>query len=263
MLLPEPQPSRWELHWRMFGAEVRIRPIFWASCVLMGLPYYQDPKIGGTNAFCFWVVAVLFSLLAHETSHLLVARLFGARPRSVLSALGGQMYGLDELKRGRRVLVLLAGSLGNLLIYGILWLATSERNPLPVDRLGPDWSKFIVNATKMLMMINALWCLLNVLPLWPLDGGRIALEVGEALLGRRGQTLALSLSLLVCLLMTFSVVVWARFSLINPFDKHYPIYLIFFCIMALYCYVFWLVTFRALWGDSLPLDESTRSGRAA
>ena len=263
MLLPEPQPSRWEPHWRMFGAEVRIRPIFWVSCILLGIPYYRYPEIGGAGAFWFWIAAVLVSLLAHETSHILIARLVGARPRVVLSGLGGQLYGLDELKRWKRVLVLLAGSLGNLLIYGILWLATSERTPLPVQRLGPEWSQFIGNATKMGMMINAYWCLLNWLPLWPLDGGRIALELGEALLGGRGQTLALLLSLLVCLLLTASVVWWARLTLINPFDKRYGIYLIFFCIMALYCYVFWIVTFRALWGDSASLDETTRSNSAA
>jgi len=263
MLLPEPQPSRWDLHWRMFGAEARIRPIFWPSCVLLGLIYYQDRVVGGTGAFCFWIAAVLVSLLAHETSHILVARLFGARPRCVLSGLGGQVYGLDERKRWQRVLVLLAGSLGNVLIFGILWLAISERTPLPVAQLGRDWSTFIANGTKMLMMINALWCLLNVLPLWPLDGGRIALEVGDALLGRRGQTLALLLSLLTCLLMSASVVVWARYFLIDRFDPAYGIYLSYFCIMALYCYLFWLVTFRALWGDPLPLDEPDKSGRAA
>lgn len=264
MLLPAPQPSRWDLHGRLFGAEVRIRPIFWASCVLMGLPYYQYPKIGGMSAFGFWIAAVLISLLAHETSHILAARLFGARSFIVLSGLGGQVYGLDELKRWKRVLVLLAGSLGNILIFGILWLAADpERNPLPIERLGREWSTFIANAVFVLMLINALWCLLNLLPLWPLDGGRIALEVGEALLGQRGQTLALLLSLLVCLLMTVSVIVWGRLSLINPFDERYRIYLTFFCVMALYCYIFWLVTFRALWGESPPLDESGKSGRAA
>ena len=264
MLLPPPQPSRWDLHWRMLGAEVRIRPIFWVSCLLLGLPYYQYPQIGGLAAFWFWVAAVLLSLLAHETSHILMARLFGATPRVVLSGLGGQVYGLDELKCWKRVLVLVAGSLGNVLIFGILWLAADpDRNPLPVERLGREWSIFIANAVFVLMLINALWGLLNVLPLWPLDGGRIAVEVGEALLGHRGQTLALLLSLLVCLLMTLSVIVWGRLSLTNPFDERYRIYLTFFCVMALYCYVFWLVTFRALWGDSPPLDESGKPGRAA
>ncbi len=51
MLPPEPRSSRWELHWRMFGGEVRIRPLFWTSCVLLGVPYYQYPHLGGLGAF--------------------------------------------------------------------------------------------------------------------------------------------------------------------------------------------------------------------
>src|SRR4051812_12393835 len=115
MLLPEPPPSRWELHGRLLGAEIRIRPLFWVSCVLFGLPYYQYPEIGGMGAFGFWIAAVLISFLFHEASPLLAARLFGLRPRIVLSGLGGQVYGLEALERWQRMLVLLAGPLGNVL----------------------------------------------------------------------------------------------------------------------------------------------------
>jgi membrane-associated protease RseP (regulator of RpoE activity) len=237
MLPPEPRPTRWELHGSLFG---------------------------GVSMFGVWIASVLISLLAHEAGHILAARLFGVRVRSVLSGLGGQVYGLDELNRWQRVLVLLAGSLANLLILGVLWAFTDPQwNPLPNDRLTPEWRSFLGNSTWALMMINALWALLNVVPLWPLDGGRIAVEIGEAVLGRRGQTLALLLSLLVCLLMSLTVAAWARLTLVSRFDLHYVVDLLFFSIQFLYCYLFWLSAFRALWGDAAPLDETGKSGRAA
>ncbi len=263
MLLPEPRPTRWDLHWRMLGGEVRIRPMFWVSCVLLGAIVYRDPKIGGMGMFWFWLVAVLISLLVHEAFHLLAARLLGARVRVVLSGMGGTVFGLDERKRGQRVLVPLAGSLGNLLICGILWvLADPQWNPLPIDRLGENGTIFIVNSVKIALLLNVFWALLNVLPLWPLDGGRVAVELGEALLGRLGQTAALVVSLIVCLLLSLTVVAWARRTLVDRFDPAYPLYLFYFCTLALYCYFFWLSAFRALWGDSLSLEEPDKSGRS-
>lgn len=271
MLLAEPRPTSWDLHWRMFGAEVRIRPVFWASCVLLGVIFYRDPEVGGMAMFWFWVAAVLFSLIVHETSHILMARLFGTRLRVVLAGLGGQVYGLEERKWWQRVLILLSGSLGNLLLLGILWAITAI--PLPNDQLSLEWRSFLGNAAKVSMWINAFWSLLNLLPLWPLDGGRAAVEIGEALLGSRGQTIALLASLLVCLLLILTVVSWATLILIpllrawfNGFmilDVRFLVNLLFFGIQALYCYFFWISAFRALWGESVPLDDSGESGRAA
>lgn len=256
MLLSEPRPSRWDLRGRMFGADLRIRPIFWASCVLLGLIFYQDPDFGGVAMFGMWLVAVLISILAHEFCHVVAARAFGVRPRIVLGGLGGQVYGLEEMKRGRRVLVLWAGSLGNALLFALFWGITDLALP-------EHWRKGLASTVWLFLWINAYWGLLNVLPLWPLDGGRAAVEIGQTLLGRRGETLALLLSLIVCLLLGLSVAWWARVALTNPIDPRYLIRLLFLGIQLLYCYIFWLCTFRALWGEATPHDELSRPERAA
>lgn len=240
----------------MFGSEIRIQPIFWASCVLIGSIIYRDPISGGVGTFCFWLAAVSISLLAHETSHILAARLLGARIRIVLSGLGGQVLGLDEVKRWQRNLILLAGSLGNLLILGILLGLTAIALP-------SAWRVFLAFDAWLLMWINAFWIALNLLPLWPLDGGRVAVEIGESLLGHRGRIATLLVSLTVSLLLSLFVAAWARLTLTKRYDSHYTLHLIFFCIQILYCYFFWVSAFRALWGDTMPLNESGKTGRAA
>ncbi|HWG43770.1 MAG TPA: site-2 protease family protein [Gemmataceae bacterium] len=255
MRLSEPRPMRWELHWHLFGADFRVRPLFWVSCALLGVIYYQYPEIreqiGSVTAFGLWMAAVVVSMLAHEMGHAFAARWLGVPLRIVVSGFGGQLFGLEEVRWGRSVLIYLAGPLVNVLILAILWGITAL--PLPMD-----WRLFLAPGIWLLGWINAFWCLLNLLPLWPLDGSRIAIELGTALLGRRGQTLALLLSLVVSLVLAIFVILWMRVVLTNPFDVHYSVYFIYFCILALYCYAFWLSTFRALWGDPQPPTSPQR-----
>jgi len=261
MPLPEPRPLRWELHWRMFGSDFRIQPMFWVSSALLGVIYYQYPQIGGIGPFFFWMAAVLVSLLVHETGHVFMARRFGVHVRIVLGGLGGQVFGMEQLRLWQRLLVLLAGPLLNAMLFGLLWAVTGQ--PLPFQRLDVASVTFLANAVWVALMINALWAGLNLLPLWPLDGGRLAVEAWEALLGKRGRTLALLASLAVALLLTATVILWMRLSLTNRFDPRYPLYLGYFCILVLYCYVMWLSAFRALWGDETSPDATAGSDRAA
>jgi Zn-dependent protease len=243
----------------MFGADFRIRPLFWVSCALLGVVYYQYPDIrnqlGSVAAFGLWMAAVLLSFFAHEMGHVLAARSFGARPHIVLSGFGDQLYELGGLRPWQGVLVALAGPLANVLLFGILWLIIDPDHPLAAEGTSLNW---IAQTAWLLLMINAFWALLNLLPLWPLDGGRIAGELGSAVLGRRGQTAALLLSLFVSLLLTIAVVVWVRVTL-YPFDDRYPVYFTYFCILSIYCCAFWLSAFRALWGE--PTSGQTTDSR--
>jgi membrane-associated protease RseP (regulator of RpoE activity) len=196
------------------------------------------------------MAAVLLSMLAHEMGHVLAARAFGARPRLVLSGLGDQLFGLDGLRLWQRMCIAKAGPLANGLLAGLFWLLTAY--PLPVERIGYGWRIFLGQSVWLMLMINSFWGVLNVLPLWPLDGGRIVVEAGTALMGPRGRTLVLLLSLAVSLLLTLSVSWWMRVSLTDYFDPRYAVYFLNFCILSLYCYFLWVSAFRALWGDAKP-----------
>jgi stage IV sporulation protein FB len=243
---PEPRPTRWELRWRMFGADIRVHPLFWASSAVTGVRYYQHPEDGGFGVFVFWMIAVFLSLLLHEFGHVFTARLFGVRGDIVLSGLGGRMLGLGELKRcWQRLVVLLAGPLTTFLFFGVLQAITW----IPF----PGWREPIGMGMVILVHINFWWGLLNVLPLWPLDGGQMAAELGEALLGRRGRSLAALLSVFVAGLLTVWLVIEMRLRLDqHRFSPLYRIYVEVFVVLSVYCFVFWLSGFRALWGEAEP-----------
>ena len=189
MKTPEPQETRFDLHGLLFGVPIRIRPLFWVSSALLGIRYYSDPDGGGAGYFAFWMLAALVSVLLHEYGHVLVGRIFGLRGGIVLGGLGGQTTGLDTLpRRWQRVLVLLAGPVVGLLILAGIWGITAF--PFPEALLGGA-ATAVATGLDMVGRLNAYWALLNLLPLWPLDGGRIACELGEGLLGRRGVAAAL------------------------------------------------------------------------
>lgn len=124
---------------------------------------------------------VLFgSTILHELAHLAVARHFGVGTRGVTLALFGGRAELERQLPTRRgeILLALAGPAMNALLAGIAFLA-----------IGFTEAPSLEPATGVLEFAawsNALLSAVNVLPVFPLDGGRVV----RALLWRGPRTLA-------------------------------------------------------------------------
>jgi Zn-dependent protease len=247
----------------MLGTEVRVHPLFWVSSALVGVIYYQDPEHGGVEVFVFWMVAVFVSILLHEFGHAFAARLFGVRGRIVLSALGGRWLGLEDLtKCWQRLAVCIAGPVTSFLVFGVLWAIPWI--PFPPFLKERGLAAPLVTGMWILMWGNLYWGLLNLLPLWPLDGGQIAREIAAKLLGARGLPLATLLSVVTAGLLTIWVLLEMRVRLIDRFDPRYPLHLMYFGILLLYCFAYWTVGFRAFWSEETASStQNAESGRAA
>ena len=164
---------------------IRVTPLFWFSSPRFGPRYYAYPEQGSLGYFLFWMVAVFVSVLLHEAGHIFVGRLFGMHSEVVLSALGGTTLGFHALlRRWQRLVVLLAGPAIQFHVVAAIWGITYI--PFPQIFWDWGWETWIANGLAILFWINFYWALLNVVPLLPLDGGRMACEIGEAILGRRG-----------------------------------------------------------------------------
>ncbi len=244
--LAAPRSTRFDLCWRGGGVPFRITPLFWFSCALLGLRYYADPDGGSLGYLLFWMVAACASVLLHELGHLLVGRLFGMQAEIILYALGGMTTGVEVLsRRWQRLLVLLAGPALQLLFVSLLWGITWFPFP-PVFR-DWGWQAPIANGLFILFWINLCWALLNLMPLWPLDGGRLACEIGEAIFGRKGQSIALSLSIVCAGLLAVAATLQLSRRLSFPYDPRYLLYLTEYCISILYLFLLWLRNFSELW----------------
>lgn len=124
-----------------------------------------------TDNALMWIFVVTFSILVHEFGHALTARHYRLAPSVLLHGWGG----LCSHQRAERdlhdVFIISAGPgagfvLG--LITGAAWLATSALAP-QVLQTNPTLRVFF----EYMIYVNLFWSLVNLIPLWPLDGGQL------------------------------------------------------------------------------------------
>jgi Zn-dependent protease len=170
-MLIEPAPTRYDLNFELFGTPVRVHPLFWLVMAILGWPFLED----GFVYLGLWVFCGFVSILLHEFGHVWAGKAFGSDGYIVLYGLGGLAVGANDLRsRWRRVLVSLAGPLIQLLgVYLPLWLWLRSLAPEVWDTIPVQLRRTI----QIAMWINLFWPLLNLLPIWPLDGGKVAREL--------------------------------------------------------------------------------------
>ncbi len=177
-----------DLRWRMFGIHCRVHPLFWLMALIFSYPFI--------NIGIVWVLAsvacIFFSILLHELGHVIVGRMFGSHGHIVLWGFGGLAIGSSEVSgRWRRMAVFAAGPAIQLLLWAALYFSL----PL-LFRLeeGPILEGILI-VVGILLYINLFWALLNLLPIWPLDGGQIGRELFIWGSPRNGIRMSLHLSI--------------------------------------------------------------------
>ena len=169
------------VRFRLFGIPFGIGPYFWVGSAMFGANLAQGEN--AVTALLVWIACVFVSITVHELGHALTARHFGAQPVVELHALGGltRMFGRD-LTRPEGFWVTLAGPAAG---FGLYLLTLGIRNwpglPGLLNSTGGTVEFVIANALQFLWQINLVWTLFNLLPILPLDGGRLL----SALLGPR------------------------------------------------------------------------------
>ncbi|OAI51342.1 hypothetical protein AYO44_00600 [Planctomycetaceae bacterium SCGC AG-212-F19] len=190
MFLLEPPPTPLDLKWQMFGIPVRVHPLFWLVTAFLGLGALRQ----GFAYLLLWVVCVFVSILIHELGHVIVGKMFGSHGHILLYSFGGLAIGSGKLaERWQRIAVCLAGPGSQFLL---LILVAFPYAAYSVATQG-EGSVFLSEFFFFLFIINGFWAVLNLMPIWPLDGGQVSREIFEALNPATGQRTSLMVSL-VC-----------------------------------------------------------------
>lgn len=162
-----------------------------------------------------FIIAGFISILVHELGHGLTAKAFGKRVEIVLESFGGYAAysGGAPLRRGKSILITIAGPAAQILL-GIVVLSLWQAFP----NLSSNASYFL----KTLFEISFFWALLNLLPILPLDGGRIL----ESILGARRIKITLVVSIIVAIAMAlyaftqWGSVIFAIFLLMFAYQSY-------------------------------------------
>jgi stage IV sporulation protein FB len=231
LLLAEPSPNPWDLHLKMLGIPVRITPWFWLGSAVLGWGFaqsfarYSQGTLSVGTTLMIWIGVVLVSIIAHEFGHALAFRYYGIHSHVVLYHFGGIAVPDGSFDFGRRmrlgsvpqIVVSAAGPAASLLL-GFVFVAIVYSggyyvpNPLPfIHALDFLWhgerspSLAMQALLYAVLFVNIWWALMNLLPVYPLDGGQISREMFTLSNPREGIRYSLILSIAV----SAAVVAWA------------------------------------------------------
>jgi stage IV sporulation protein FB len=229
VLLGEPERTRADLNFSLGPIPVRIHPFFWLIGLLFGLQLAEGPN--ALRLMLVWLIAFFVSILFHELGHALVMLLYGFRPWITLYGLGGLtsrgdlgVYSSRRLSAGAEVLISAAGPAAGFLLAGVIagmvGLAGYNLNfelsgGLPrVEWDGVVGSVYLNLFLLLVVTVNIYWGLLNLMPVYPLDGGQITREILVATSPREGirQSLLVSVAAAVVLAL-LGLVQWRSFFL--------------------------------------------------
>jgi Zn-dependent protease len=188
-VFPDLQQTPFDLTFRLFRFPVRVHPLFWLGMALLGADYFRL----GFEFGLIWVACGFVSILAHELGHAVTIRRYGSPAAIWLYAFGGlAVPTYTPASPYRRLAIALAGPAAGFLLLGLVW--GSNRLTGWSDAGGPRAAVYLSVVYVTLYFINLVWSLLNLLPIWPLDGGRACRELLVLGGARRPDATALRVS---------------------------------------------------------------------
>jgi Zn-dependent protease len=217
VFLLEPETTQFDLRFKLFRTWVRVHPMFWLLSAALGWGWMRE----GIGWLLLWVGCVFLSILVHEFGHILAGQAFGRPGYIVLYSFGGLAIGDFQVpRRWQRIVISLSGPAAGFVLLGVVWfiknhLLTQVDQQFWKQR--PTLALGVFTGYLMLWWINLVWGIVNLLPIWPLDGGHVSREIFSALFPGNGLRLSLGLSFVLAGLGALYILL----TLYNPDLPHF------------------------------------------
>jgi len=229
------EPARSPYDWEFFflGFHVRVGWTFWVFSALIGyawargldMEYYEQDLVtpGLGILLAIWIGVSFVSILIHELGHSVAMKYYGIDSYIVLYHMGGLAVprGTTGLSRSRlthwnQIVISLAGPAAQFAFGAIVaavafsighpmgvagWLLGLLGVPLPISE--PFSNAIWTGLIDAAIFTSIFWALVNLLPVLPLDGGRIMQNIIGWNRRTSGFEEATKVSILVCVAIVF------------------------------------------------------------
>jgi Zn-dependent protease len=206
---------------RVAGIDVYLHATFVILIIWLAIHFWMaEGTLGAVVSGVGFILSLFGCVVLHELGHALTARRYNIRTRHIILFPIGGVAMLEKMPDDplQEIKVALAGPAVNVVIALFLWLVI-DPGGAAVSQQELDVTN--ISFSQRLMVVNIILAVFNLLPAFPMDGGRVlrallAMRMGHSqathLAATIGQTLAFGLGLLGLLynpfLLFISLFVW-------------------------------------------------------
>lgn len=170
------------MKWSLYLGKISGIKVFihWTFLILLGWIFIMQSQIGhGVSAGLLgiaFIIALFACVVMHEFGHALTAKRFGIVTRDITIYPIGGVASLESMPENPRqeLLVAVAGPAVNVIIAGLLWLYMNASGSFP-DMETIKSAKTFENLPFAfnLLSANIVLVVFNLIPAFPMDGGRV------------------------------------------------------------------------------------------
>jgi len=163
------------MHWsfrvgRILGIDVRVHVTFllFVAWIALAQGIQQGDPLRALSTLAL-LLLIFGCVLLHELGHALAARRYGIRTRDIVLLPIGGIARLERMpeKPGQEIVVALAGPAVNVVLAVLIRLLAG---PIRAGVAGLDFGG---GALAVLFSVNVAMLLFNLIPAFPMDGGRV------------------------------------------------------------------------------------------
>ena len=173
---------------KLLGIDVYFHFTFLLLLVFLGFVYWRSTQnVEAALRGVAFIVALFGCVVLHELGRALMARRYGIRTRDITLLPIGGIARLERMpeKPMQEFWVALAGPAVNVIIVAVLLVGLAAADGFtPVKEISVTGGSF----WQRLMVLNLVLVAFNLLPAFPMDGGRVLRALLAMRLGRRRAT---------------------------------------------------------------------------